>query len=158
MVKIKGVFLIILSAVILSGCTKSQRSLSNLTFTDHQLIEIQLGNSPLLKLEVVNTPQSITQGLSGRKELGVDGMLFVFDQPTTPQFWMKEMNFDLDIIWINQQKIVEIIKDVPAPVLNTPFNELPIYSPKQPVNMILETEAGKAAEWQLSIGDLVFTE
>ena len=158
--KIKLLFLVAVSAFALSGCKKSPSpmSLEEANFDDHQVVTVAIGNTHQLKLEVVNTPQSTAQGLSGRDELGADGMLFVFEQSRTPQFWMKEMKFDLDIIWIDQQRIIEITQGVPAPALGTPLSELPTYSPKQPVTMVLEVEAGKATEWQLAIGDLVLIE
>jgi len=158
MPKIKLILLIISSALVLGGCKQAQQPPSTLVFEDHQIVKTKFSNSLPLNIEVVNTPKSIAQGLSGRDELGADGMMFIFNQPTTPQFWMKEMKFDLDIIWISQQRIVEITHDVPAPTLVTPLSELPTYSPKQPIEMVLEVKAGKATEWQLAIGDLVVIE
>ena len=59
----------ILSTVVLGGCVKSQLPVSSSTFSDHQIVVAQFGNSKKLELEVVNTTQSITQGLSSRDEL-----------------------------------------------------------------------------------------
>lgn len=139
---IKKIVLVILSTVFLNGCVKSS-----------SLVTAQLGDSQKLQLEVVNTPQSITQGLSGRDEIGADGMLFVFDRAQTPRFWMKEMKFDLDMIWIKEMKVVEITKNVPAPDLSVPLNQLPTYGPNQPVEMVLEVEAGKVGQWGIEVGD-----
>ncbi len=154
MAKIKLFFLVALSTLILSGC-KQSLSLGKAKFDDHQIITASVGNATKLKLEVVNTTQSIGQGLSGRDELGVDGMLFIFNQPTTPQFWMKEMEFDLDLIWIKDMRVVEIIEEISAPNLDTPANQLPIYGPSQLVDMVLEVEAGSVQKWKLRIGDEV---
>jgi len=153
MKKIKIIALIILSAVLLSGCIKSQQQVSSPALQDHQLVTVQLGDSKELELEVVKTPQSIVQGLSGRDEIGTDGMLFVFDQPSIHQFWMKEMKFDLDLVWIKEMKIVEITENVPAPDFNMPLNQLPTYAPSQPVDMVLEVEADNVQKWKLSVGD-----
>ncbi|MBU0576044.1 DUF192 domain-containing protein [Patescibacteria group bacterium] len=145
--------------VILGGCGRSRflpRSLSRslprflpqtLVFRDHQLVTAQLGNSPQFKLEVVNTPQSITQGLGGRDELGVEGMLFVFGQELMPAFWMKEMRFDLDLVWIKDMRVVEITERVPAPIEGVSATQLPTYSPSQSVDMVLEVKAGQVQEW-----------
>ena len=141
---IKKILLITLSTLFLSGCTKSE-----------SLVTAQLGDSQKLKLEVVSTPQKITLGLSGRDEIGADGMLFIFDQPKTPRFWMKEMKFDLDMIWIKDMKIVEITENVPAPDSSTPLNQLPTYGPSQPIDMVLEIKAGKSNQWELEVGDEV---
>jgi uncharacterized protein len=139
----KKIILLILSALFLSGCSKSQ------------LTAAQIGDSKKLQLEIVNTPQSIEQGLSGRDEIGADGMLFIFDQSKIPQFWMKEMKFDLDLVWIRELIVVEITENVTAPDLNTPLSQLTTYTPKQPVDMVLEVEVGKAKEWGLMVGDEV---
>lgn len=157
--KIK-LLLAVISTLVLSGCQRSQSSISlnEASLDDHQVITVSIGKTQQLKLEIVNTPQSIMQGLSGRDELGADGMLFIFDQSIAPQFWMKEMKFNLDMVWIDQQRIVEIIQDVPAPDPGTDLSELPTYGPKQPASMVLEVEAGKVIEWQLTIGDLVSIE
>jgi len=129
---------------------------------NREKIVIQLGGQKL-EVEVVNSAASITQGLSSREEIGSDGMLFVFEKKLTPSFWMKEMKFDLDMIWLLAQKddqtgqeiikIVDIIKNVPAPDPGTSLKDLPRYSPNQPANMILEVESEKVAEWGLVIGD-----
>ena len=140
----KKILLLFLSTLVLGGCSKSQ-----------QLSTARFGDSKPLQLEVVSTPQSITQGLSGRDELGADGMLFVFSQSMMPKFWMKEMKFDLDLVWIKEMKIMEITENVPAPDLNTLLDQLPMYAPSQPVDMVLEVEIGKSKEWGLIVGDKV---
>jgi len=158
MEKIKTIALIILSTVLMSGCNKSSQPVSSSVLSDHQIVEAQFGNSRKLELEVVNTTQSITQGLSGRDELRVDGMLFIFNKSRIPQFWMKEMKFDLDLVWIKDMVIVEITEDVPVPDLDTPLYQLPTYSPSQLVDMVLEVKAGNVSKWKLSVGNLVLVD
>jgi uncharacterized protein len=156
MKKLKAILLIIFGAVILGGCSHSQ-PLSGATpkFSDHQLVEVKLGNISNFELEIVNTPQSISQGLSGRDEIGSGGMLFIFNQELAPKFWMKDMKFDLDLIWIKDNQVVEITKNVPSPTLETSLNELPTYSPSQPVSMVLEVKSGLVDELQIKIGHMI---
>lgn len=60
-----------------------------------------------VEAEVVNTDKSRELGLSGREKMGDgEGMLFIFDHEGKYGFWMKDMNFPLDILWINQEGIV----------------------------------------------------
>ncbi len=131
-------------------------------FAAHQLTQLQFGdtanNAPIsspITVEVVNTPASITQGLSGRDEIGATGMLFIFNHAQKPSFWMREMKFDLDLIWISHNQVVEITPDVPAPQPNTPLTALPLYQPQQEVELVLEVPAGKAAEMGVQPGDQV---
>jgi uncharacterized membrane protein (UPF0127 family) len=116
---------------------------------DRSKVLLSVAGRPLL-VEVVNTSASLTQGLSGRPAIGSDGMLFVFPKSQKAGFWMKDMQFDLDLIWIDQNKILEITPNVPAPA--TPDAKLPTYSPQQPVDKVLEVPAGTAAELGLEIG------
>lgn len=125
-------------------------------FEDNQLTSILLGEKSLT-VGVVTSLGGITQGLSGREDIGSDGMLFIFSQPQTPGFWMKDMKFDLDLIWMRNNKIVEITENLAAPNPMTSVSVLPKYKPQQTIDMVLEVEAGMVAEWQLQPGDeLVF--
>ena len=64
-------------------------------------------------LEVVATEETRQKGLGGRDALCSNcGMLFVFSQSGNHSFWMKDMRFNLDIIWISGGKIVYIAKNL----------------------------------------------
>ena len=105
-------------------------------------------------VEVATTKKQWEQGLSDRTDLGdVDGMLFTFPQYHIPIFWMKDMHFPIDMIWISNGEVVEIHHSVP---LET-SDKLPTYSPSVPVNMVLETKAGWAKESGIKIGDILTT-
>lgn len=120
---------------------------------DHQKIQLKIRDK-VLNVEVVNTAQSMTQGLSDRDQIGSDGMLFLLGEMQIPHFWMKDMHFDLDMVWIDNLKIVDISAHVPKP--SSPNEQLPIYSSTYPANMVLELNAGDAQRWGLKNGD-VFT-
>lgn len=113
------------------------------SFTDRERRTIMVGTIPL-EVEVVTSPESTTQGLSGREEIGADGMLFIFPELRTPRFWMPDMKFDIDIVWLNDDTVVDISASVPKP--KPEQKALPTYSPSEPVNRVLELPAGKAAE------------
>ena len=72
-----------------------------------------------LSVEVADTQASRELGLSGREKMGDDeGILFVFDTPGRYGFWMKDMQFPLDIIWINQNGVVVNMKEKKFSVSN----------------------------------------
>ncbi|PIR99220.1 hypothetical protein COT87_00595 [Candidatus Collierbacteria bacterium CG10_big_fil_rev_8_21_14_0_10_44_9] len=103
-----------------------------------------------ITIELAKNSSQWEKGLSNRADLGdTDGMLFVFPQYHIPVFWMKDMKFPLDIIWIASGKVVDITYDVKVETVD----KLPTYSPLVPVNMILETRAGWAAENNIVLGD-----
>ena len=103
-----------------------------------------------LQLEIARTPAQQVQGLSGRAQLDWgQGMLFVYDGYVQPGFWMKDMNFSLDIIWIRDLAVVDISKNLP-PEGETPQNH---YFPSVPVNLVLEVPAGYIDDNDVKIGD-----
>ena len=103
-------------------------------------------NNAVVSIEIADKPTKRTQGLSGRQSLPTNnGMLFVFDQPHTPSFWMYDMNFALDFVWIRDNAVVDITENVPPPTNTTPSNELPTYSPAVPADTVLEVNAGWVA-------------
>lgn len=125
--------------------------IASLNYRDREEIEINLGANELV-VEVVNTQASITQGLSGRPAIGADGMLFILPAPQMTSFWMKQMQFDLDLVWIKDEKVVSITADVPQPAADSNQTQLPTYPSPGIVDMILELPAGKAAELGIVTG------
>lgn len=118
---------------------------------------VSVGGKNLL-VEVVADDASRRQGLSDRQTLGEQqGMLFDFTDSETaqPSFWMKNMNFAIDIIWINGTQIVGITKDVPPPKPDTPDAELPSYPAPGPVTHVLEVRAGWSDDNRVGIGDRI---
>jgi len=108
-----------------------------------------------LSVETVSTPEEIQLGLSGRSEIGSDGMLFVINPPRQISFWMKDMLIPLDIIWISNGKITGIEKNVPPPLTGTPENKLINYPSSNPVDYVLELKAGDADFWGIKVLDEV---
>ncbi len=105
-----------------------------------------------LKVEVADSPEEIRRGLSGREKLGDNqGMLFVYDGYYLPRFWMAEMRFPLDIIWIKDGTVVGFEENLPPLKDNRPI----YYHPKTFVNCVLEVPAGFSARTDLKIGDRV---
>ena len=107
--------------------------------------------SAVFQVEIADTIEKHATGLSGRNELEKGrGMLFVFDQPIIPGFWMKGMNFPLDIIWIRNRKVSKIDHDVPLfmqQVVNPPT-----YQPPSVVDYVLELPAGVAKTYGFTVG------
>lgn len=101
--------------------------------------------------EVASTAVQQSKGLSGRTSLAADtGMLFVFSQDASTAFWMMDMKFPIDIIWIHDDTVVDLDADVPV-ASGTP----PLYTPVTPVNYVLEVNAGFAAANHIAIGSRV---
>lgn len=107
-------------------------------------------------VDIAETSEEKSQGLSGRKSLGEnEGMIFLFGNNSRPSFWMKDMLIPIDIIWIANNSIVDIHKNIPAPDSEKPYSDLPLYSPKKPINFVLEVNAGFVEQNNFNIGDTV---
>jgi hypothetical protein len=77
-------------------------------------------------------------------------MLFLFERPGTYEFWMKDMRFAIDIVWIANGIIVDVSRDVRPPGAG----EVPVsVQPRIPADTVLEVQSGAASIWQL--GDAV---
>jgi uncharacterized membrane protein (UPF0127 family) len=76
--------------------------------------KITLPNGTLIDAEIADTPEAQAQGLSGRTSLN-GGMLFVFDRPDKYGIWMKDMNFPIDIIWLDENKKIVTIQENATP-------------------------------------------
>lgn len=112
-------------------------------------------NDQKIFVEIVDTPSKRKAGLSNRERLGNNhGMLFDFGEKIQTSFWMKDMRFAIDIIWIEDGKIVQIDKDV-QPEPNTPDSELKHYFPNSIINYVLEVNAGTAEKHNFTVGDAV---
>jgi uncharacterized protein len=116
----------------------------------------QLGiDSVVFNVEIASTMIQQSRGLSNRPSLGAnDGMLFVFASGTTQSFWMKDMNFPLDIIWISGNTIVGFAQNDPAaPGVAVPISTI-VYSPLN-TDKVLEVNAGTVAKYNIKVGDTV---
>ncbi len=106
-----------------------------------------------IHVEVADNLMKRRLGLGKRSHLKKNwGMLFVFDKLEKHHFWMKDMNFPLDIIWLDNYRIVHIIKNV-KPIQSG--NPPPILKPLSPANFVLEIAAGQANKLKLKKGDIL---
>jgi uncharacterized membrane protein (UPF0127 family) len=95
------------------------------------------------------------QGLSGRLELkDSEGLLFIFEKPGKYQFWMKDMNFPIDIIWIddNFNMVVYIKKDARPELYPETYGPGP---DDMEARYVLEVPAGFSEKYNLKKGDRV---
>ena len=73
---------------------------------DFSILNYQL-QSNSYKLLVADTPEKWGRGLMFLRKLeGVDGMIFIFPDKQSRTFWNKNSLIDLDILWIDGEKVV----------------------------------------------------
>lgn len=103
-----------------------------------------------IDVELALTGEARERGLSGRDFLGDNaGMLFVFPSDDRYGFWMKDMNFPLDIIWFDQNfKVVDVAESV------SPVTFPNSFLPRDAARYVLEINAGMFKNLGGRIGDL----
>ncbi len=106
------------------------------------------------KLNYAKSEKEREIGLSQKKSMPENyGMLFTFDKADLYPFWMRDMEFPIDIIYINNNKIVTIYSSAQPPKNTT--DSLPIYKPDNAANMVLEINAGLSDKYGFQKGDEV---
>ena len=112
-------------------------------------------NDIFLNVEIADTDKERIKGLSGRKNLEENkGLLFVFDTEGYHGIWMKDMNFNIDIAWLDKnKKIIHIEKNVSPKTYPKVFyafeEEKPILS-----LYVLETKSDFFEKANIKVGDL----
>ena len=126
---------------------------SNFAFAEvqdyaHAIVTTSTGKK--ISVEVADTVEKRSLGLGKRSGLENGwGMLFVFEKRKQHGFWMKGMQFPLDIIWLDNHRIAYILRNVqPAKSGVIP----PVMTPPVAGNFVLEIDAGRADELKLQVG------
>lgn len=124
------------------------------------LVPTVIINGTSITVELATTSDTIKKGLSGQPSLDPgSGMLFIFPKPAPYRFWMLNMHFPIDIIWINNNEVVAINANVSA-VFDANISwrhsflgwllrrRRPIfYSSVRPAQYVLEVNAGFSAKY-----------
>lgn len=108
-----------------------------------------------VEAEIADTPSLQRRGLSYRDALlPGTAMLFQFDGSSVRSFWMRGMRFCLDIVWIENNRVVGAAENV-CPLPGVVEADLPRYSSEVPVTFVLEVPGGWMQEHDLAAGDPV---
>lgn len=118
-------------------------------------------------VQVSSTSAEQEQGLSGKNKLTefdkdgkteTEGMLFSFYKPQILNFWMKDMNFDLDMVFLDENfKIVHIERNALASSYNkeNPANSTIYSNGNNLAKYVLEINSGMADKLNLKVGDFL---
>ena len=114
--------------------------------------QMRVGNTTIA-VEIADTVGKQRQGLSGRDSIAADqGMYFPMGQLAIHSFWMKDMRFPLDIIWIRAGQIVDISENVPYPY----GDHAPVVArPKEPADAVLEVNADFTEKHGVKVGNRI---
>ena len=126
---------------------------SNFTFAEvqdyaHAIVTTSTGKG--ISVEVADTVEKRSLGLGKRSGLENGwGMLFVFEKRKQHGFWMKNMQFPLDIIWLDNHRIVHILRNV-QPAKSGVIPQ--VMTPPVAGNFVLEIDSGRADVLKLQVG------
>lgn len=110
----------------------------------------------LVDAKVASKASDRKKGLSGVDSLPLSsGMLFVFENSGEYAFWMKDMKFAIDIIWIDENKRIVTVASFATPEKGKGDDELRLYKPTGAAKYVLEINAGLANLHGLKVGDVV---
>lgn len=120
------------------------------------LKNIKVGSTQI-KVAVVKTEDEKRKGLSGISVMPQDeGMIFDYNgQNVRPAFWMKDMQFPLDFIWIKNGEVIEVDPAAPSPTPGASDSDLKLYLPKETVDYVLEVNSGFASKNNITVGTKV---
>lgn len=143
-----GVLVIV---VIILAFAKFNGSISFPSFASKPTATI---NNQKYNVEIANDDKKRQDGLSNRKSLGEkDGMIFLFPKKEKLSFWMKNTLIPLDIIFIDNDKIVHIAKN--AKPEKEVKGVLPIYTTPVNADKVLEINGGQVDKYKFKNGDKV---
>ncbi len=106
------------------------------------------------RAEFAVTDREKQRGLSERDSIANDyAMVFLLQVPGRYGFWMKNMKIPLDMIWVRDKTVVQVMSNVPVPDQNT--QATPIYEPEEDVDTVIEVQAGTVERLGIQVGDAV---
>lgn len=104
---------------------------------------------------VADTDSKRGRGLSGTETLAPDeAMLFVFPEPSRTAFWMRGMNYPIDIVWVRGGRVLDIAVRAP-PSLEKDESKIPRYYPRDVADQVIEFAAGTVDRLGIKLGDRV---
>ena len=135
------IFLILFLVLFSIISFKLPKQAQSKVILDGKTFSVQIANTDILR----------QMGLSLRDSLKEDeGMLFVFQKLDKYGFWMKDMKFPIDILWIGSDfRVIHIEKSL------SPSTYPKVFYSETPAVYVLEVSAGQSDQIGVKIGDNV---
>lgn len=103
-----------------------------------------------IQVEIAKKDSELERGLSYRKSIADDeGMLFVFKEMNQYPFWMKDMHFPLDILWISDEGRVVYIAEGATP---ESYEKHQVFKNEAFAKYVLEIKGGFARKYGVYLG------
>lgn len=143
----KYIYLLISVAILISIVVFLSKNIA----PEYKISQIVLGGETF-NTQVADTPTLKEIGLSYRKSIAQnEAMLFVFQKPGQYKFWMKDMNFPIDIIWLSSDKKIVYVKKNLSP------NTYPqVFGPTINSQYVIEVTSDTVDRLDLSLGQTIY--
>ena len=131
------IFLVVMSLFLISGALLFNRP------EQTEVIHVSFPNGTVLEAEVADTPEKLLFGLAFQEHLPPNkGMLYIFDQSAPHRVWTKAFRIPVDVIWVDESKLVVHVVEAAEPCSQDPC---PWYGPpSRNARYVIEANAGFA--------------
>lgn len=147
-------FLLLFVVIGFSGCYQSPRK--TVTTEDYHLRDVKFPNGKVIRVEIMSKMADVMRGMMFRESLAPDrGMLFIHGTPGEYAYWMYQVRIPLDIIWLDQNKLITEISPRTPPCPSDKSSECPKFGGSRRSLYVLEIAAGEAANHKLQLGDKI---
>ncbi|MDR2192115.1 MAG: DUF192 domain-containing protein [Endomicrobium sp.] len=120
---------------------------------DGKSVKVLIGKKELV-LVAATEQKSHVQGLSGKKKMPKDGMIFIFASARPLVFWMKDMNFAIDIVWVKENEILGFAQNAQPEPKKADYLLRKYFSP-QDADAVIELNAGDVEKFNIKEGDKI---
>lgn len=128
------------------------------TSEKYEKAKVILGGK-IFVVDVAREPYQLKRGLGGRNSLSeFGGMLFRFPHPDIYPIWMKGMLFPIDIIWLENHRVVYIVKHANPPYRGAASEKIEIFWPSVYADEVLEVKAGTIDRFGITVGEVIRVE
>lgn len=140
---------IICAVVVWAGCTRATH------LPEATVIFLDSSTQPI-SIYIADTPEEREAGLAAVPDLlSNQGMLFLFDEPQQPVFWMKDVDYPIDILWLYDTTIIDSTTNLEPESPSTALENYQRYAPNVPVTAVLEVPAGFVQDQNITIGQVI---
>ena len=138
-------FLLVMALLLISGALLFNAP------EQSEVINVNFPGGVVLRAEVADTPEKLLFGLAFRSALPPgEGMVYIFGESGPHRVWTKEFQFPVDIIWVDESKVVVHVAEKVPPCIET---RCPWYGPPpRDARYIIEANAGFVEEAKVAIG------
>lgn len=105
-------------------------------------------NGSTIEVTVVDDDEERMRGLSGTSQLpDGTGMLFIYDDSSYHGIWMKDMNYPIDIVWLDEDRKIVHLQE-----FATPDSYPRVFAPQVPAKYVLEVPVGSIKSYGMNYG------